>query len=318
MIPDLVSTIIPVFNRAAMLREAVASVLAQSWRPIEIIIVDDGSTDDTLAVAAELADRYPDTVRVLQQDNAGPGVARQRGLAAAHGEFVQFLDSDDLLLPEKFAAQVAGLRSDSEADIAYGKSMRELDGKRSPHPETRTMERHRALFPVLLKYRIWETITPLYRRALLDKIAPWPSKRQLEDWEYDAQAAAIGAKLIFIDQFLAVSRDHSAERLCHLWMQDAGAMQERIDAYFRVLEHAKHAGIRRDLPEMQQFVRSLFWMARNAGCYGLPEQAQRLFALARSEAIKPGWDYRLFGWMARLFGWERASRWTNQLKAGAR
>src|ERR1700741_3904714 len=91
---SLVSTVIPVYNRAAMLREAVASVLAQTWRPIEIIIVDDGSTDETAAVAEELAAGNPGIIRVLRQANAGPGAARQVGLEASSGEFVQFLDSD--------------------------------------------------------------------------------------------------------------------------------------------------------------------------------------------------------------------------------
>ena len=107
---NLVSTIIPVYNRSAMLREAVASVLAQSWRPIEIIIVDDGSSDDTVHVAEDMKSQHPEITHVLRQKNAGPGVARQTGLNVARGEFVQFLDSDDLLLPSKFELQISGLR----------------------------------------------------------------------------------------------------------------------------------------------------------------------------------------------------------------
>src|SRR5690348_4318950 len=105
----LVSTIIPVYNRAALLQEAVASVLAQAYRPIEIIIVDDGSTDDTGFVAEELTKRHSD-VRVIHRKNGGPGAARESGRLVAKGEFIQFLDSDDLLLPEKFQSQIAGLR----------------------------------------------------------------------------------------------------------------------------------------------------------------------------------------------------------------
>jgi len=106
MHPGLVTTIIPVYNRAAMLREAVASVLAQTYRPVEVIVVDDGSTDETAGVADELAG---DEVRVIHQPNGGPGTAREAGRRAARGEFIQHLDSDDLLLPHKFALQVAGL-----------------------------------------------------------------------------------------------------------------------------------------------------------------------------------------------------------------
>src|SRR5438094_204673 len=104
MQPAVVTTIIPVHNRPLMLREAVASVVAQAYRPIEIIIVDDGSTDDTARVADELAN---DFTRVIHQANAGPGAAREAGRLVARGEFIQHLDSDDLLLQRKFELQVA-------------------------------------------------------------------------------------------------------------------------------------------------------------------------------------------------------------------
>ena len=93
------STVIPVYNRALLLLDSVDSVIAQTYRPIEIILVDDGSTDDTPDVLADLVHRWPDLLRVVRQANAGPGPARQRGLESARGDFVQFLDSDDLLLP---------------------------------------------------------------------------------------------------------------------------------------------------------------------------------------------------------------------------
>src|SRR5207244_4187795 len=107
-VPDLVTTIIPVYNRPDMLREAARSVLEQTYRPIEVIIADDGSTDgDTVRVARELEATYPGVLRYYDQPNAGPGAARNLGLKHARGEFIQYLDSDDLLLPNKFARQVA-------------------------------------------------------------------------------------------------------------------------------------------------------------------------------------------------------------------
>jgi glycosyltransferase involved in cell wall biosynthesis len=109
LVEGLVSTIIPVHNRPALLREAVASVLAQTYRPIEIIIVDDGSTDETGREAEALAEKYSE-VHSIHRQNGGPGAARETGRLAARGEFTQYLDSDDLLLPTKFELQVAGLR----------------------------------------------------------------------------------------------------------------------------------------------------------------------------------------------------------------
>ena len=308
MIENMVSTIIPVYNRVAMLREAVASVLAQTWRPVEIVIVDDGSTDDTPQAAQQLAAGMPDVIRVVLQSNAGPGVARQRGFEASRGEFVQFLDSDDLLLPDKFALQIRGLREDAEAGISYGKTYTRENGVRLPDPAQRSGERLRTLFPAMLGEPLWPTLAPLYRRSVLEAVGPWPAKRQLEDWEFDAQAGALGVKLHFCDAFIAETRNHAEDRLCHLWMKDERAMRDRTDAYVQVLGHARRAGIPREAPEMRRFARSLFWMARAAGSYGLPDEARRLFELARAQSLGPGWDLRLFGALAGLLGWQQASR----------
>lgn len=315
VIEGLVSTVIPVYNRPSMLCEAVDSVLAQTWEQIEVIVVDDGSTDGTTAVARELSERHPERVRMLQQSNAGPGVARQYGLGATRGEFVQFLDSDDLLLPNKFELQVSGLRGDLEADISYGKSYVSNLGVRSAEPAQRSGHRFRTLFPALLQEPIWPTMTPLYRRSFLDRSAPWPRTRQLEDWVYDAQAAALGVKLHYVDEFIAETRNHGEARLCHLWQRDASAMRERVAAYTTILHYAEQAGVQRDAVEMQDFVRTLFWMARNAGRYGMVHEARELFELSRSRSLKAGWDYRIFSLAAKTLGWARASRLAEAIRS---
>ena len=106
----LVSSIIPVYNGEAYLREAVESILAQSYRPLEIIIVDDGSTDATALVARS----FGDPVRWVHQENAGPAAARNRGIGEARGRFIAFLDADDLWLPERLVRQVAELEADPD------------------------------------------------------------------------------------------------------------------------------------------------------------------------------------------------------------
>lgn len=308
MIENLVSTIIPVYNRAVMLREAVASVLTQTWRPIEIIIVDDGSSDETVHVAEDMQSQHPEIMHVIRQKNSGPGVARQAGLEVAQGEFIQFLDSDDLLLPNKFERQVGGLRADTDADISYGKTYTEENGVRLSVPSQHTGEKYRKLFPALLQEPLWPTLTPLYRHQFLKKAGPWPDKRNLEDWEYDAQSAALNVSLHYVDEFIAVTRNHDGARLCHLWMSDTNAMRDRVSAYVAVFEHAKKAGIPRESSEMQKFSRSLFWMARNAGSYGLAKEARQLFDLAQALSIEPGRDFQLFGLATRLLGWKLSSR----------
>lgn len=100
----LVSVIIPTYNRAALVPEAVASVLAQTYRDFELLVVDDGSTDGTQETLAA----YGGEIQVLRRPNRrGVSAARNRGISAAKGEWLAFLDSDDLWLPEKLARQLA-------------------------------------------------------------------------------------------------------------------------------------------------------------------------------------------------------------------
>ena len=147
VIESLVTTIIPVYNRAGMVRQAVDSVLAQTYRPIEIILVDDGSTDETPAVLDAMAREHPDEIRVLHKVNEGPGLAREAGRQIARGEFIQYLDSDDWLLPNKFADQVRALREHPECGIAYGTSML-VDARGRGDQRGEPLDRSRVRLPV--------------------------------------------------------------------------------------------------------------------------------------------------------------------------
>jgi glycosyltransferase involved in cell wall biosynthesis len=113
--PGLVSVIIPTHNRATIIGAAIESVLAQSYRDVEIVIVDDGSTDDTRAVV----ERYGWPVRYVHQPNGGVSSARNFGFLHARGEFVALLDSDDAFLPWKIEAQVEMLRAHPEVGMVW-------------------------------------------------------------------------------------------------------------------------------------------------------------------------------------------------------
>lgn len=115
MTPGLISCIIPVFNGERYLGEALESVLAQTYHPVEVIVVDDGSTDGT----AEVAARYGRQISFLQQLNQGPATARNLGLSAAQGTFIAFLDGDDLWHPEKLSRQMARLQERPEIDLCF-------------------------------------------------------------------------------------------------------------------------------------------------------------------------------------------------------
>jgi glycosyltransferase involved in cell wall biosynthesis len=305
----LVTTIIPVFNRAAMLRRAVESVLAQTHRPIEIVLVDDGSTDsETPATIAELA-RAHDVIRAVSRENGGPGAARESGRLIARGDFIQYLDSDDRLLPRKFELQLAAMKP--EHGVAYGRT-RYIDARGNELTPTwkPPMTARETMFPSFLLHRWWDTPTPLYRRAITDAAGPWTSLRVEEDWEYDARVAALGVRLAFVDEVVTEVHEHDEGRLSGA--TTAEALRNRAQAHERILAHARRAGINEDAPEMRTFGRELFHLARQCGAAGLGAESKRLLALAAG--IERRWDLKAYGAFASLFGARAAGRMAKALE----
>jgi len=115
-IRPLISVIIPVLNGERFLAAAIKSVLAQSYRPIEIIVVDDGSTDGT----KKIAEKFTDRVRYIYQDNKGPSVARDTGIEISKGDILAFIDADDLWPADKLAIQLRLLNENQQAKIITG------------------------------------------------------------------------------------------------------------------------------------------------------------------------------------------------------
>lgn len=308
----LVSTIIPVYNRPDMLLEAVDSVLAQEYRPIEVVIVDDGSTDGTASEIAKLVELQPGVVRSVRQDNAGPGAARETGRRLATGEFIQYLDSDDLLLPNKFRLQVKALQENPDCSIAYGMTHHSGRGQPlCPVPFKRTGEAFEYLFPALLESRWWSSSTPLYRRELTDRLGPWSTLRNEEDWEYEARAARLGVRLVYNPKFVSVTRWHNEGRLYEGGTTDPEKLRDRAKAHELILDHARAAGLTDDRPEMEHFARALFLLARQCGAAGLAQESRRLFWLSRSASTAEragSMDFKAYRILANIVGWTQAGR----------
>lgn len=306
----LVTTIIPVFNRASLLREAVASVLAQTYRPIEIIVVDDGSTDHTGEVADELQRTSPTIIRVIHQQNRGPGPAREAGRLAVSGDYVQYLDSDDLLLPDKFALQVAALEQSPHCGIAYGWTrLRQADGSVERAPWKRTGETIDHLFPSFLTGRWWDTSTPLYRASIVERSGAWLDLKMEEDWEYDCRIATLGISLASVADWVSETRIVVSSISWGDRGLDPEVLRSRATAHGLILGHALTAGVAKGAPEMEHFSRELFLLARQCGAAGLTGESQELFHLARTSTSRRGaLQLRMYATLAGLFGWRRAGK----------
>ena len=220
----LVSVVIPTHNRNLLLIDAVESALAQTWSNIEVVIVDDGSTDDTAVTARRMiGTRWPqERVRYTWQQNMGASAARNHGLRLSHGAYVQFLDSDDLLYPTKVAKQVGVLEQSENRNAVccncYGemgpmaKAGIGLAAERIGYPATNPKE----LVTELSSRRVhgMQTSAPLWRRRFLAGHAGWREDIALgDDLEYHIRLLADADKVCFIDEELFFVREHPGSRL---------------------------------------------------------------------------------------------------------
>lgn len=309
--PNLVSTVIPVHNRPRMLREAVDSVLAQTWRPIEILICDDGSTDATVDVGRALAAEHPQVVRYQWNPNRGAGPARETGRLLARGEFIQYLDSDDRLSPRKFEVQVAALRANPDCGIAYGQIRLCPDGAAPiDRPHKWSGRNLPTLFPWLLVDRWWSTNSPLWRRSLCDQIGPWSDLRYSQDWEYDSRAGALGARLVHCPEYVGEQRQHGEARQTGsgAWL----APPDRVRFLWALFDHARTAGVGLQTAEMRHFARWVFSHARQCALLDDAAAAERLCELTAAAQGRVGLELGVYRGMSRLIGWRRAARWTEQ------
>ena len=188
----LVSVVIPVFNGERFLREAVESVLAQKYSPLEIIMVDDGSTDGTADVARSL----PETVRYLHQSNQGPAAARNRGIEHAQGSLIAFADADDLWPEDKLALQLPYLMRDPAAEIVMGRIQQVLLS------ETGAENFAEPAFSVNLG-------SAIIRKSVFERVGLFDeTMRYSEDVDWFMRAREGGAAIVTIDAVTLLYRQH--------------------------------------------------------------------------------------------------------------
>jgi GT2 family glycosyltransferase len=204
----LVSIVIPTYNRAHLLGEALDSVFSQTWKQFEAIVVDDGSTDATPEVLYPYVERFG--LRVERQANGGPSAARNRGIAAARGKYVAFLDSDDLWLPVKLAVQIPRLEAQPSAVMSYSNFLSFDPDKgtmrtRYPAREVRSGDLYRAL---VCKKLHCAPPTVVVRKAVAERVGGFDESLRLsEDRDFHIRVARMGP-VQGVQEPLAIVRMH--------------------------------------------------------------------------------------------------------------
>ena len=230
----LVSILIPAYNAEPWIGDTIESALAQTWPRTEIVIVDDGSSDGTLAVAQRYASR---TVRVLSQPNQGGAAARNTAFAHAQGDYIQWLDADDLLAPQKIAAQMQIARECGDPRVLLSGPWayfmyRPSRARFLPTPLWDD------LAPVEWMIRKWthnlhmQTATWLVSRELSTDAGPWNTELLGDDdGEYFARVVLGSRSVRFARDAEVFYRVVGTGRLSHI-----GVSRRKIDAHFRSME----------------------------------------------------------------------------------
>jgi glycosyltransferase involved in cell wall biosynthesis len=190
-----VSAVIPVYNGERYLREAIQSVLAQDYPDLELIVVDDGSTDGSAAIARSFGER----VRYHHQPNAGLSAAQNAGIEQARGRFIAYLDCDDLWMPDKIARQITVFDRDSAVDLVFG----QVEQFYSPEPAA---GQKREVPPVMAGF---STGTMLARIDVFERVGRFSSAFRIGEFlDWYARATDAGLISVMLDDVLLRRRIH--------------------------------------------------------------------------------------------------------------
>jgi glycosyltransferase involved in cell wall biosynthesis len=271
--PPTVDVLMPAYNYAHYVGRAVRSVLDQEYPPerLRLIVVDDGSTDDTAAVVRALADAHPGRITLISQPNSGPSAAINRALAEATADLVAVLDADDIWLPDKTRRQAELLRDDPTLGMVFC-DMRVVDGdERTVRPSQvgAIGGFPRRAFARLLCQNVATQSAIMLRRSLAK---PLPPEVPYSDWWF-ALCAAQAAEVQYLPQPLALYREHGANLTSGV-TGSSGVREHRKEVSFQLW-----ALRNLDLSALTPAEAAMVWA-------GTEEHARRAFAAAGSYFVE--------------------------------
>lgn len=273
-----ISIIIPTYNRAALLRDALKSIADFVSCECEVLVCDDGSTDSTRELCMEVAATGVDIVHSRSDARCGAQEARNRGLRQATGDAVMFMDSDDAFAGPGIMALASALEEDPELGYAYGRvaktdeMLRPLD---SIHADGFMFEN----VPREVAGYHWHTMGALYRRRRLEDVGPWnPDLTGSQDWEYQARVKLFGGRGLFVDVLVGCWRQHDGDRVGTTAFRP-DYVESVMLACDSILRHAR-AAKRCDAALEQRIAKKLIVHALEWGKYGYPEMRKECLRLA--------------------------------------
>ena len=259
---NTISVIIPCFNAEPWIRETLQSVIEQGFEDIEVIVVDDGSTDSS----AGIIEREFPFVHLIRTKNQGPSKARNLGTQQSKGEFIQYLDADDLLGPGKLKLQLEILQ-DSRADVAYGGWQRLVKVKDGIFEKSEEVNR-RLKNPVIdLFTDFWcPPAVYLFRRSIVERVGGWNERLPIiQDARFALDCALRGGRFVYCSGIMGFYRDQSfgsvssrdsvgfvrdcltnAVEVENWWERHGGVDEERTKALLQVYGYVARASFERD------------------------------------------------------------------------
>ena len=270
-----VSVIIPAYNGDRFLGSAIDSVLRQTYRDYEIIVIDDGSTDNTAQVVKQYSN-----IRYFRQTNQGVAASRNLGLAAAMGEYIVFFDQDDVLLPHKLASQVALLDRDPELGIVNsGWQICDCERQTVAQATVEPWQQIPDLSPANLI--VWKPVflgAMMFRRTWLERIGGFNiNLKQTPDVDLVLRLAKIGCPAAWVEQITVLYRQHGANASNNALLQAQELNQVTANFFVQPSLNPKIKNL-----EAQSRYQSLIWGAwrlyetghlREMSCYLSESQA---------------------------------------------
>ena len=233
-----VSVVIPAYNAEAFIQRTLASVLGQEYAELEVLVVDDGSTDDT----PDIVETFRDQVRLIRQANSGVAVARNRGIAEARGEFVAFLDHDDVWYPQKLGLQVALLDARKDVGLVYANAQFIDQSDRRMWTYLAPTRLHRgAVVTALFLDCFIPLLTVVVRRHLLSELGGFVNRWHIaEDYDLFLRLAEV-VQVDYVEGVVAGYRVHPGN-LSRNYAQRIVEEQEVLMACLK-----RNPGLRREL-----------------------------------------------------------------------